>query len=377
MLRRVALVAVLALVATGCSTQDRGSDEQSTSNASASPSGSPSASGSAEPSDRGDLPEPGTAEEPAELTAEQDLLEWSKEGDPLGESVTVGSAATIRVSTFGEWAEIEGAQTQRIRPPRGLRVSTSLLDEDYAVIVSQDPNETKPAAATIVDLASGQTRTVDGSSELATLSGGGWTMGQGRLFYPTTGRDDAYCLAEFDLASGDAQTTYCAEPRTGFNQVRITPEGLSLLSFDDAQPSCRTVLSVGEAGMEPFLGVPQCQGWEGMLMPEGAIWSVVEDENSIEAGRFRARVGDGYYDLGSGLTGSLTYCDGAAYFSRNQESDTGPARLMRWDGTSLAVVMEEGEGGPSQMSAPRCGGGAITISVLAEKGDRQLSAPLD
>ena len=130
--------------------------------------------------------------------------------------------------------------------------------------------------------------------------------------------------------------------------------------------------------MEPFPGVRECRAWEGLVMPEGgAVWSVVPDENEVETGNVQARVGEGYYDLGPGLTGSLTWCAGAAYFSRNQQTDTEPARLMRWDGRSLAVVMETGEGGPSQMSAPRCGGDAITVSVLAANGDRQLSANLD
>jgi len=264
----------------------------------------------------------------------------------------------------------------RIAAPRGFRISEALLDAEHAVVVAQDRTETEPAVATVVDLASGRTRTLDGRADQPTLNGGSWALGQGRVFHATIGPRRAYCLAEVDLGTGAGQTTYCAEPRTGFNQVRITPDGLSLLSFDSGQPSCRTVLAVGEASMEPFPGARRCRAWEGLLLGEGAVWTEIPRESRVEEAVVRARVGDGYYDLGPSLTGSLVWCGGAAYFSRNQQSDTGPAQVLRWDGRSLAVVLEAGEGGPSSISAPHCGGDRISVSLLAETGDRQLSAPV-
>ncbi len=103
---------------------------------------------------------------------------------------------------------------------------------------------------------------------------------------------------------------------------------------------------------------------------------MVENERRIEAAHFYARVGDGYFDLGPGTSGSLTPCAGSAYFVRDPQRDGDPARLMRWsaDGT-LAVVYETG-GGHAALSAPRCGGDTITVTALTSRGDEQVSAPL-
>ena len=369
-MRRLAAAAAAAvLVLTGC-TSGSGDEPQGEGSSPAPTSTTGGSRASA------DLPEAGTAEQPAEVTPVQDRLDWRPAGNPTRTTVTAGSTYTLAVSANGVRAQLKGPNGRTVTAPNGFRISDALLDEQYAVIVIQDATEAEPSRAVVVDLSDGSTTRLDGRSQPPTVNGGSWALADGRVFHPTLGQRGDYCLAEVDLASGEGQTAYCADANSGFNQVRATPEGLSLLSFDDSTPSCRTVLAVGEASMAPFPGVKECAGWEGLLLPDGAIWSQVENENRVELGAMRARIGDGYYDLGSGATGSLVWCGDAAYFSRNQESDTGPAQLLRWDGSSLAVVFEAGEGGASSISAPRCGGDAISVSVLAETGDRQVTAPL-
>ena len=104
---------------------------------------------------------------------------------------------------------------------------------------------------------------------------------------------------------------------------------------------------------------------------------MVLKENRIEAAQFFARVGDGYFDLGPGTSGSLVPCAGAAYFVREPQGDGDPARLMRWspDG-ELTVAYETGQGGQATLSTPRCGGDTITVTALTSKGDEQVSAPV-
>ena len=345
-----------------------------------SPSEAPSQAASDSPSASGapaaDLPAPGTADAPAEVEAVADPLQWRPAGDPERRTVTAGSAYTLSVDAEGGTAALEGPRPRRWTAPRGFRFAEALLDGDHAVVVAQHKAETQPAVATVVDLATGKERRLDGRSDPGTVNGGAWALGQGTLYHATYGRNRAYCLAEVDLGTMAGQTAYCAEPRTGFNQVRTTPEGLSLMSFDDGAPACRTVVSVGEAMLEPFPGVPECRGWEGLLVPGGDVSTTVRNEGRIELSDVRARVGDGYYDLGPAMTGSLVWCGDAAYFSRQPETDTGPSQVLRWDGRSLAVVLEAGEGGASTPSAPRCGGDRLAVSVLAERGDQQLTAPV-
>jgi hypothetical protein len=82
-------------------------------------------------------------------------------------------------------------------------------------------------------------------------------------------------------------------------------------------------------------------------------------------------------DLGPGTTGSLVWCGGAAYFVRDPQTDTDPARLMRFspDGP-LTVVYESASQGNAFLSVPRCGGDAITLTSYGDQGDEQVTADL-
>ena len=331
---------VLACALGGCaSDEEPDADEQpsSTPSGSAEPTPSESASqdATASPSEAtsapaggGELPAPGSADAPAAVTAAPGLLDWKESDDPERAIVTAGTKYVAIAAADGKTASVGTANSgdiRDVRAPKGFHVGDVLLDGEWAVVVAQHDAESKPSVATVVNLSTGDTRTLDGKSNPATVNGGSWAIGQGRVFHATIGRDKAYCLAEVDLASGEGQTSYCAEKNTGFNNVRVTPDGLSLMSFDSGQVSCRTVITVGEAAMEPMAGAPKCRAWEGFMLAGGdSVFTVVEKENRIERSRVVARVGDGYYDLGSATTGSLVWCDGAAYFSSDPRS---PATL--------------------------------------------------
>ncbi len=149
------------------------------------------------------------------------------------------------------------------------------------------------------------------------------------------------------------------------------------MTFDDHQPSCRTVVQVAGDDVVPFEGVEDCLGWEGVLTADGAVWSVVPKQNRIEAAHYYARDGDEYFDLGSGTSGTLVWCGDAAYFAQDPLRDGDPARLLRWttDG-ALEVVYETRGRGPAFLTEPRCGDDRITVTAIAESGDEQVSAPL-
>jgi hypothetical protein len=195
--------------------------------------------------------------------------------------------------------------------------------------------------------------------------------------HPTIGPGGTYCLATVDLADRSSERTWCAEKRHGFNGARITPEATSLMTFDDQQPSCRTVVRVSEDDVVPFEGVEDCLGWEGVLTDGGAVWSVVPKQTQIEAARYYAREGDEYFDLGPGTSGTLLWCAGAAYFAQDPLRDGDPARLLRWTSdNTLEVVYETRGRGPAFLTEPRCGDGRITVTALGESGDEQVTAPV-
>jgi hypothetical protein len=333
-------------------------------------SAAPSATTSAAPSG-------GTADDPVALEPRTELLDWRPESGPVRASVTRGGGWTLTVRADGNGYSLDGPSTSSGSagsPGSGTRVSDALLDEHWAVVVHQDKAEQRPSVAEVTELATGKTFRVDGRSDVPTTNGGTWALGEGRLLHATIGPGATYCVASVDLATRRSTLGWCAPRRHGFNAARITPAGTSLLTFDDAQPSCRTVVALAGSEATPFAGVPECHGWDGLLTDHGAVWSVIPRESRIEDAHFYARSGDGYLDLGPGTAGSLTWCGGAAYFARDPRREGEPATLMRWSSADGLSVAYESPGGQAFLSEPRCGGDTITVTALAEDGDEQVSA---
>ncbi|MBB6628280.1 hypothetical protein H5V45_13210 [Nocardioides sp. KIGAM211] len=378
-------LAVLALALTGCGGDDPapGAGGEPTASASSSASTSPSPtddptpgeSTSASPSETagGGV---GTAEDPEPLDAGKALLDWTPVPGSVTDTVTRGGGWTLTVDELGKKAELssDGASAGTATDKRH-RISDALLDGRYAVVVVQDKRETQPAVATVYDLGKGaKSFTLDGSSDVPTVTGGTWALGEGHLVHATV-RDGAYCAATVDLATQKSTIGWCAPDRSGFNAARITPAGDSLLTFDDSRPSCRTVVALSGTGTTPFPGVPACTAWEGLVTDDGAVWAVVPKPRRVEEAVLYAHTGDSWLDLGPGTSGSLTWCAGAAYFVRDPQTDGSPAALMRFDGTALDVVYES-SGPQSFVASPRCGGDTLTITSLSEDGDEQVSADL-
>lgn len=301
--------------------------------------------------------------------------DWRPAAAGTEESVTTNGEWTLTVAADRASATLEGPGGVHGFQERDRQVSDALLSDTHAVVVLQDRHESRPAVATVVDLASGRQRVLDDTSGVPTTTGGTWALGEDRLVHATVGPGRAYCLASVDLATGAGAIEWCAEERHGFNGAQLTPAGLTLMTFDDARPSCRTVVTVADGRTAPIPGATACRGWDAALLDSGPVWSEVTNESRVEAGVFRARTDDGVVDLGPGTSGTLVACVGSAYFVRDSEGGREPARLMRWDGHELTVAYESPRG-PAFLERPRCGGAALTVSAFAEGGDEQVTAAL-
>ncbi len=329
-----------------------------------------STSPTAEPSD--DQPQ-GSPGSPAVLDAERTLLDWQDVTWPTGTTVTVsGNWSLTQRATE---AVLDGPRSATVRAPGRHRVTETLLDGEYAVVVTEDERAEQANTATVIDLGTGDRTVIDGRSDVPTTTGGTWALGEGRLVHATIGRGRAYCLATVDLATMSSETTWCAPRRSGFNGARITPAGTAVLSFDDQRPSCRTVGAVDTGELVAFDGVPDCTGWDGALLDDGAVWSVVPDEKRIEEAHFYARSDKGWFDLGPGTSGSLTWCGGTAYFVRDPQRSGDPALLLGWTpGDGLRIAYETEARGQAFLTEPRCGGTDLTLTALTGSGDRQVTA---
>lgn len=347
----------------------------------AEPTPSPSSSGSptdATPptSSSPTAPSGGTSDAPERVEASQDLLPWQPAPGKPTDTVTVGDGWTLTVAGDGRSVALDGDRSVTVRIPAGSMVADTMLSDRYAVVVAGDKRLTRPDRATVIDLASGDQWVIDGASEAPTVSGGSWALDGDRLWHPTFGPGRAFCLAAADLAQRSAEVAWCAEAQHGFTNVEVGPGGTSLMTFDDARPSCRTLEELTATDVSPFPGVTECRGWDGLLLDSGRVWTVPTKENRIEEATVFASVGDAFYELGPGRSGTLVACGGAAYFARGPGRDGGAAQVLRWTGDgTLSVVYESPAGGESAIAgAPRCSGGHLTVSVLSSQGDQQVTS---
>ncbi len=382
--RYAAPAAALLLALTACTDTDEGRRSTAEPTTSSSPtrgaSGSTSDTATPTPTPSQTSAQPssppagGTAEKPAALSAETALLHWQQVPGPVSSTATRAGDWTLTVNKDRTRAELAGpgAGSGIATTPR-QRISDTFLDGEYAVVVLQDPQETRPSEARVTDLGSGEQFTIDGSSDVPTVNGGTWALGQGHLLHATLSKG-AYCVASVDLASRKSSLGWCAPERHGFNSARITPAGDSLLTFDDGRPACRSVVALSGTEVEPFPGVTKCKAWDGLLVDDGAVWSVVPQERRVEDARLSARVDDAWFDLGPGTSGTLAWCADAAYFVRDPQRDGDPARLMRWNADDGLQTVYESAGGQAFLTAPRCGGDTLTLTAFTESGDEQVSA---
>ena len=291
-LRRYAVPAAALLIAplvtlAACSDGDGTAKARSASTAPATSSTAPSHPAS--PSSRGSstaavAPTGGTADRPTVLTARTRLLDWRQVPGSVDDTVTRSGDWTLTVDKSETEARIEGPGSgSGISAGPRQRISDALIDGQYAVVVLQDRQETRPSSAQVVDLQhGGETFTIDGSSDVPTTNGGTWALGRGELLHATIHRG-SYCIASVDLATRKSSLGWCAQPRHGFNSAEITPAGESLLTFDDSRPACRTVVRLSLTEVTPFEGVPDCKAWDGVVTGDGAVWSVIPREREVDA----------------------------------------------------------------------------------------------
>ncbi len=320
-------------------------------------------------------PAGGPSDAPAPAEPETRLLDWQPLDGPATSTLTRVGDQTVAVNRAQSQVEVTGPSGGWSLPaPRGFRYVDVLADSSRLVAVAQDNQEQEPARATVVDLATREQQVVDGSSDVPTISGGTWALGQDQLLHATYDARGRYCLATVDLAAGTSSVGYCAPKRVGFSSAIAAPAGTSMLTFA-GQPQCRTPVRVDGASVTPLEGVASCTGWDSVLTPTGAVWSVVKNQNRVEQGEFYARTDSGYVDLGVGTTGTLTWCGDSAYFVRDSQRDSDQARLLRWtpEGT-LEVVYETPGKGNAFLAEPRCAGDALSLSAFSEGGDEAVWA---
>ena len=319
--------------------------------------------------------EPEKTTEPPAADLPVSLLDWRRVPGPVDDEVTVSGRWRLTRAADGSRAQLSGPAGATYTPPQGFTYSDALMDGRYAVVVAAHEQATEPDSAEVVDLSNGGVTQVDGRSEPATSVGGAWALGSGVLAHATEdGRD--YCLATVDLLAGRGRTGPCVPPRHGFNNVTVSAAGTSAMTFDDSRPSCRTLNRVEGSSFEPLRGVTKCAGWDVATTETAAVWSEVPDEKKVEAAEFFVDTGSGPQELGPGTSGTLTWCGDAAYFVRDPQSQSEPARLVRVRDGEAEVVYKSPGSGKAFLSAPRCGGTDLTVTAFTAAGDEQVTTRL-
>jgi hypothetical protein len=364
---RYAATAALLLALAGCSGGEDGKPDATPTTETGSPAPTPSTP-------------------PGEMVTVEpvtNLLEWQPvESDTQGTSV----ASTTWVATIvdhGRRAEISSDPGQErgsgynIPAARGRRITDVFLADELAVVVQQDRLEERPQDVTVLDL-TGSTHGY-GVTDPQPAAGGPLALHGDRLHYATL-EGGRYCLATYDIREQSGEVIWCAPKRHGFSNVAASPAGTALMTFDDKRPvSCRALVTVADDGAltpldGPPSGPPECKGWDVLATTDGSVWSTLSNERQIERGDFFARADGQTFALGTGVTGSLTWCGNSAYFTRDAQKG-GHAQLLRWTPEHTLEIAYRSPGrGEAFLEAPRCADPVLTISAYGEGGDEQVSA---
>lgn len=303
-------------------------------------------------------------------------LDWKRLPGSPQDTVLSNGSWTLRVpADGGSYTLGKGAGGHPVGAPAGFRYSDVLLDDDWAVVVAKDKQETRPERATVVDLHSGHDWTLDGAASVPTTTGGDWGISGDRLVHATT-HASSYCVAQVDLGTHASTLGWCAPPRHGWSSPVLSPAGDSILTFDDHRPSCRTVVTIHGATATPYDGVPDCHGTQGAHIAGSTVWTDVTNEHRYEQSEVHASTPNGVVDLGPASTGSLIVCGKAAYWAVDAQTPRGAAELMRWDGTSAKPVYESGKG-QAFLAMPACAGSVLNVASFSTSGSEQVSARVD
>jgi hypothetical protein len=324
--------------------------------------------------------EGGTAKEPTRVEAGTDLMQWVPAPGSVENSVTTNGTWFLTVGASGtEWA-LDGPEkslgSTGTEGAKAGRITKAFLDDKWAVVVHQDQKGKEPDVAEVTNLSTGLQFPIDESTDIPTTSGGTWALGGDILVHATVTDDGETCVASLDLEAQESTLGWCAAKGEGFTSAHVTAAGTTLLTFDEATPACRTVGTMDGADLTPFDGVAECEGFDqSLLSDDERVWSTVPQDDASAPAEFYARVGESYYDLGEGTSGTLVPCAGAAYFVRDPVKESAGAQLVRWQDRTLSVVYNAPPG-QSFLDAPRCGDHALVVTALSESGNEQVMAAL-
>lgn len=347
---RTAIAAALLLVAAGCA-----DDSEPTAEPTTSPSDSPSES-------------PSESEPVAPL-------DWQPTGHSVDERVIVGERWTA-IATESEvrfQSNTDDADDVSVPAAGSATVNAVLLEGDTAVVSFAFGGETSVGLGYRIDLATGE------QTEIVTpqpANGGDWALIDDSLYYPALDEDENACLATLAVTDGNGEDGWCPPGRVGIAELEANDHGVGAMLFDyDSDISCRTLTLLDQTGVpQPVEGPADCAGWDIAATGTGIIWSEIPRPKRQEVAVFHALVDDAPQRLASGTTGSLTSCGDDTFFVSDPVKATDPARLLRWDGTTLSVAYESASKGNAFLGRPECADGILTISSFGEDGDEQVSA---
>ena len=352
---RTAIAAALLLTAAGC-----GDDIERTPE----PTTTPSDSFSEHPTES----EPATAEPAAPL-------DWQPTGHSVDERVIVGEKWTAIATETDVRFESNTGDADKVSVPAtgSATVNAVLLEGDTAVVSYAYGGETTVGLGYRVDLTTGE------QTEIVTpepANGGDWALIDDSLYYPALDENQNACLATLAVTDFNGEEGWCPPELVGIAELEANEHGVAAMLFDyDSDISCRTLTLLDQAGVpQPVDGPSDCAGWDIAATGTGIIWSEIPRPKRQELAVFHAVAEGAPQRLATGATGSLTSCGDDTFFVRDPVKATDPARLLRWDGTSLSVAYESASKGNAFLGRPECADGILTISSFGEDGDEQVSA---
>lgn len=307
--------------------------------------------------------------EPVEVVDNQ--LEWEEV-----DRFSVGESPLVLPPLGGRWqVEINAPATRATITRRGgsamvlthqaqpRAVIEDLLLRPPWLLVVEDTGEGSPARGTWYRLDTGASTVLNEKPGLPEpAEDGKWTLYEHRLVYPYYPRQGRFCVVDADLVTMRGRVVYCVYGRNGINEQMVTPAGLAWARFDNRRPSsCATpmVLPDGATSARVIKAAEPCKAWDvALAAPDVPVWSQVIRQRTIDESELYSHVDGRLLSLGSILTGSLTWCAGAVYWT------TVRGDIRRWTpGGPVEVVYSKPPGQVPGSTLPVCGGDTIVFET--------------
>lgn len=253
---------------------------------------------------------------------------------------------------------VDGTETLRHETPDGWLLDHAQMNTGWLAIAEHD-DETGDYAVWLYDRDGSATLVTDGSAAPQRHVIPQISLDGSHLVWNETRADGHVCLNARHTGTGDVEVVHCAEDSREVRWPNLN-DGRVVWSEVD-QSGCSILYHMALGGQDPRAFGTECEGFQGATDGDLAVWTEARlDSSRLSWANVVGRdLSSGEtVELGDGVAGSVTICEGRAYWKHQKP---GATEVRSWrPGGDVAVVHESAEN-KGATTAPACADGWLSL----------------